>query len=120
MSISKHIGKRIKARRKQVNITQERLAEMAEISASYLSRMERGKVTAGLETYIEICKVLGVTMDYLTQDIVDIMENSDRIKLLNNRIINLTDNQFKLVFDFINRFEQYLSNENNSKNERGK
>lgn len=43
------IGLRIKLERTKQNLTQEQLAEMADISSSYLSAIERGKQSISLD-----------------------------------------------------------------------
>lgn len=42
------IGARIKAKRKEMNLTQENLAEKLDISTEHLSRIERGSVKPSL------------------------------------------------------------------------
>lgn len=48
------IGLRIKLERTKQNLTQEQLAEMADISSSYLSAIERGKQSISLEDKIHM------------------------------------------------------------------
>ena len=38
----KEIGKRIKIKRKELKITQEKLSEIIDVSPSYISEIERG------------------------------------------------------------------------------
>ena len=52
------IGKRIKTRRQEQNITQEKLAERVGISVVYLSKIENGRVYPTLETLSNICTEL--------------------------------------------------------------
>lgn len=59
------MGTRIANRRKQLDIKQNVLAEMVEISNNYLSGIECGKENPSLEVFIKLCNALQVTPDYL-------------------------------------------------------
>ena len=59
------LGRRIAARRKQMNIKQTVLAERVGLSNNYLSGIERGKECPTLVVLIRICNELRVTPDYL-------------------------------------------------------
>ena len=63
------IGERIKQERLDKGLTQEVLAEKANISASFLGQIERGERKLSLATLIQITKVLGASLDYLVNDI---------------------------------------------------
>lgn len=55
-----NIGKSISDRRHQLNITQQDLAEMAEVSIATIKDIERGKGNPSLNTLEKICTVLGL------------------------------------------------------------
>lgn len=59
------MGKRIKQRRKELHLTQEALAEQADISASFMGHIERGSRIASLDTLLSICIALDVSMDFI-------------------------------------------------------
>ncbi len=59
------MGQRIKARRKELHLTQEQLAELTGISAAFLGHIERGTRKASLETFCALCEALKVSADYL-------------------------------------------------------
>lgn len=59
------LGKRIAARRRQMNLKQNVLAECVGISNNYLSSIEGGKERPSLEIIVGICNALQVTPDYL-------------------------------------------------------
>ena len=56
------IGARIKEVRKAKGLTQERLAELVEISPRYLSRLEVGQQSASLETLARVAEVLDIEL----------------------------------------------------------
>ena len=58
-------GKRLKYLRKKANYTQEELAELADISSTYLGEVERGKKVIGLDKFINIVKALNLSADYI-------------------------------------------------------
>lgn len=60
MNIKKCIGKRIKELRKQRNLSQEKLAEILDISQNGLSCIERGENFFTSETLEKLLHVLGV------------------------------------------------------------
>ena len=52
------IGKRIQAKRKSQNKTQEALAEAIEVTVGYISQIERGITKVNLETMSNIAEIL--------------------------------------------------------------
>lgn len=65
------IGKRIQKYRVEAGMTQEKLAEMVEISCNYLSAIEREVKVPKLDTLIRIINVLHLSADDILQDVVD-------------------------------------------------
>lgn len=59
------MGARIKQARKGQHLTQEQLAEMLNISPSFLGHVERGTRKASIETLYALCRALNVSADYL-------------------------------------------------------
>ncbi len=59
------IGKRIKIRRKELNIKQSQLAERLNISNNHMSAIENGRENPSLDLFSRICEELKVTPDYL-------------------------------------------------------
>lgn len=61
----KDLGQRIRFLRTEANLTQEELAEKADISPVYLGEVERGQKVMGIDKFINIVKALGVSADYV-------------------------------------------------------
>lgn len=59
------VGERIKARRLELEWTQDNLAQKAGISKSFLSDLENGKRSVGAENLLDIARALGVSIDFL-------------------------------------------------------
>ena len=62
------LGQRIRQVRKQKKMTQEQLAEKAEISAYYLGELERGIKMPSLKIFVAIAEVLEISTDALLRD----------------------------------------------------
>ena len=62
MNKKKLIGRRIKELRRSKELSQEKLAELAETSPNYLSRMERGTENPTLDMLIKLANALEVEM----------------------------------------------------------
>lgn len=65
------IGKRIKAVRTAQRLTQQELAELVDLSTTYISVIERGAKIPKLETLIALANFLKVSTGYLLADVVD-------------------------------------------------
>lgn len=61
-------GMRVRRKRKEIGITQAKLAELCEVSVPFIGHIERGSRSPSLESLLTICQVLKVTPDYLLQD----------------------------------------------------
>ena len=59
------IGKRISAKRKQLKISQEKLAELVGIGPSHMSHIENGTTVPSFEVFITLCNVLESSADEL-------------------------------------------------------
>lgn len=89
------IGKRIKIRRKTLDITQEQLAEHLSVSTTHLSKIETGKQVPAIRLFFNICDVLQTTPDYIslgtthanniTQDTIE------KLKLLSERDLEIVN-----------------------------
>ena len=59
------IGKRIKRKRIEKGLTQEKLSELIGVGASHMSHMESGKTIPSMEAFITLCNVLECSADEL-------------------------------------------------------
>lgn len=59
------LGNRIYERRKELNMTQKELAEAVELSIQSISSIELGKKAVRPENFVNICRALDVSADYL-------------------------------------------------------
>ena len=68
----KSIGKNIRKCRDELGITQERLAEMVNLSVSYMGAIERGEKLPKLKVFISIANALKVSSDVLLSGVLDV------------------------------------------------
>lgn len=59
------IGQRIKQKRMEKGLTQEKLAELVGIGPSHMSHLESGKTVASMDVFIALCNVLDCSADEL-------------------------------------------------------
>ena len=59
---SRQIGERIKARRRELRVTQPHLAELAEVSVNTVCKLERGQGNPTLDVLLRIAEVLGLEL----------------------------------------------------------
>lgn len=62
------IGKKLKEIRLSRGLTQEYIANMADVNTSHISNIENNRVKVSLPTLVHICNALDVTVDYILSD----------------------------------------------------
>ena len=67
----REFGKRVKAAREDKGLTQEKLAELLDLSPTHVSVIERGVKAPRLDTFVRLANTLGVSADELLQDVVE-------------------------------------------------
>ena len=91
------IGQRIIERRKKLGLTQEALAEKADVTAQFVSYAEAGKRAMRPENLMKIASALEVSTDYLlTGDIID-----KDLLILSDKMRKLTPDQVRIVESII-------------------
>jgi transcriptional regulator with XRE-family HTH domain len=73
----KFLGLKIRTIRKEKGLSQERLAEMANLHPTYISNIEQGKVNASLYSYYMIARALKVTLG----ELVDLPKDDTKRKI---------------------------------------
>ena len=100
------IGNRITARRKQMGLTQEALAEKGDMTTQFVSYAEAGKRAMRPENLLKISSALGVSADYLlTGDIVD-----KDLLILSDKMRSLTPEQLRIVENVIDVCNRLFNN----------
>ena len=96
------LGRRIKRERLKRGITQEQLAEKVDISVNFMSLIENGR-NMSVETLANIAVALGVTVDYLLSDTVNVGTDVISEQIVHN-LATLNEDE-KLYF--LNMIKQY-------------
>lgn len=102
--LSVEIGKRIFERRKQIGITQERLAEIADTTPQAISNYERGERELKAGVIIKIAEGLNVTTDYL------LTGNSNSL-FSQSKADGISDNDLQTINDIIEKCFNLAKNE---------
>ena len=97
------IGKHIQQYRFELDKTQKEIAEKANISKNYLSKIETGKSAGRLDKYYSIAKALGVTIDMLIDNTSNRASSDNQLfyNQLLSLISSLSLNQRKMLIEFI-------------------
>ena len=86
------IGKFIAERRKMVNLTQMQLAEKLNITDRAVSKWETGRAMPDSSIMLELCEILGISVNELLSGEVISMENYDK-KLEENLVETVSQKQ---------------------------
>ena len=89
----KEIGERIYLRRRQLNYTQEQLAELMNVSIQMISNLERGNKSIRIENLIKICEILQVSTDYI---LTGRQGNRDS-DIITEQLQNLSSEDYEMV-----------------------
>lgn len=68
LNINQRFGKAIRRRRRELDLSQEKLAERAELHRTYISGIERGKINPSLENIEKLAKALEISIASLFAD----------------------------------------------------
>ena len=94
------MGARISARRKQLKLTQEELAERADLTCQTISTAETGKKALRPENIIRLCAALDISTEYLLRGKIS-TEDTD---LLSRKVSKLSPAQYRHLEDIINSY----------------
>ena len=61
------LGKRVRARRTELNWTQERLAQEIGVSTSFIGHIERGSRKASIDTLVQLANAMEISTDELLE-----------------------------------------------------
>lgn len=96
------IGKRIALRRKELNITQEQLAETIGLSLQSISCIELGKKGIRPENLINLCIALDSTSDYFLFG----KRSKSQMNSLVQKISTLNNEDYLLLESIVNRLNK--------------
>jgi transcriptional regulator with XRE-family HTH domain len=99
-TLLQEMGERINARRKQMRLTQEELAEAAGVTPQTISTAELGKKRLRPENIISICRALDISPDYLLLGSI----SQDDVSILSQKVAKLTPTQYRHLEDIIDSY----------------
>lgn len=94
------IGKRLAAARKEKGITQEKLAEKANLSSNYLSHIETSRSIPSLETLMALCVALDVTPDSLLLGTA-VSQDNYLVSDIAQQLEQCTESEKRIVYNLI-------------------
>lgn len=100
------LSKSIKKRRELLNLTQEQLAELLNVSTHYIYELERGTKYPSVPVLLKIADVLNVSLDLLFTKTEIENSNTDNLSLL---ISSLSPKKRETVYKVLAGLLPYLN-----------
>ena len=94
--IRSDVAARLKSLRKEHKLTIERLAEMINVSASFIGLIEKGGSGISLENLYKLSQVYGCSLDYLIAG-GEPQNNSARLAKLQSALYDFDDDEIDFV-----------------------
>lgn len=106
IACARTLGNRIRAAREKRDLSQESLAERADLHPTYIGQVERGEKNLTIVSLLKIAAALGISPDALLKGISlpgSIPLSKEKVELI-DYIMPLTDEDAKLFWAFILHF----------------
>ena len=99
------IGVKIQQARQEKGYTQEYVAEKIEKSVDILRSIENGRSVGSVETLLNICNLLEITLDYIFSDLLEKKEEIlDKELYENFRELDLKEKEFiNVMIDYMKK-----------------
>ena len=94
------IGSRIRLYRKERQLSQETLSEMADVTPAHFSHIERGNTKPSLPTLVRIANALEISIDDLLCDNVD-KSRHVRVKDVDHLLDDCTPQEIKALTEIL-------------------
>lgn len=108
------LGARIRQERQKHNLTQERLAEKIDVSHAYIGQIERGERSLSLDTLVKLANQLGVTIDYLLSEAIEI-QDSHYINKITQVLLSRSLKDQLMVLELVELMFSHLDNSSTQK-----
>ena len=109
----KHMGERLIQRRKQLRLTQEELAERADMTTQTISTAETGRKALRPHNIVKLCRTLEISADYLLFGEI----SGGDMAVLSAKVSQLPPNQYRHLEDIINSYILAVSTNNEKESE---
>jgi len=102
------VGERISKLRKSLGLTQEKLAEQADISIQFLVQIEHGKRTMKIATLRKLCSALSVSADYIINGTEEYPCSAE----VNSLLTPLSENDREKAVKMLSAFTKIITDDN--------
>lgn len=99
-SFLEEMGHRLLARRKQLRLTQEEVAEKAGVNSQMISTAETGRKALRPQNIEKICSALEISTDYLLRGVIGTSE----LDHLTQKLVELEPEEYRLLEDIIDSY----------------
>ncbi len=84
-------GEKLREVRKRTGMTMKEVAELAGVSESLISQIERNRISPAIDTLLDLAEILHIDMDYLFKDLrhenkLNVVRLGERRKLIQNGV----------------------------------
>ena len=110
------MGKRISARRKELRLTQEELAEKAGLTSQTISTVETGTKALRPENIARLCEALDTSADYLLFGKISDMD----LGMMMKSISDLPPEQYRYLESIVNSFIAAVKTSDNGRDDSSK
>jgi len=100
MELVIRLGERIRFLRKDKNMSQERLGELAGLHTNYIGSIERGEKNVTIESLVKVTRGLDITLDELFR-YVEPKENRDELHAIIDLLFNRPEEDRKLALKLL-------------------
>jgi transcriptional regulator with XRE-family HTH domain len=115
--IYRKFGKRVHDQRTIKGISQEKLAEICDVSTSYIGLIERGERKPSLEILLAIANTLRIGTDALLIDSIEHKASTNREKIT-MMINDFDDTQINTTYEIVNQIHTYIKKNSTDMNAR--
>ena len=97
IELFKHIGLKIRIKRRELNFSQEKLAEMLNVAYTQVYNYETGRFKIPLDYLLELADIFNVDLNYFLSD----FNSGKKVKLENEHLeLNKTIGMVKKIYNF--------------------
>ena len=100
------LGKRIQGLRQKAGITQQQLAEKADLSIKYLGEIERGLANPSLSSLVNLAAALEITLPEILEFEYERLSGEEIRKELHAAITESTDEDCRIYYRFLRAFKK--------------
>ncbi|MGM0602346.1 MAG: helix-turn-helix domain-containing protein [Bacillota bacterium] len=105
----KNLGDRIKKMRYNLDLTQEKLGEKANLHYTYIGQVERGEKTPSFKALQKIADALNISIEFLVRDNENLtVTESIKIKDINELLIQRNERELELIYKFLRELMDIL------------